>query len=442
MHHDGVELGIPSSLPDASIHPLDFNVPESRAANPELGTRDLNMHDLNLLQHYLLHTSKNLSLHPRKILVWERVITEIASNNPFLMHLLLALAGLDILTSQKPDQRTAMTSDAIKMQSLVEHHQKGLQGLQEKLTSIEKTSAEVLFAGSMLIVGFAFGSLRIENLDLSAQTSQVSRKNISQGSPHRFEVPPLEWLRLVRGVSSIARHSWKTLKLGRLRPLLMFSNANEDWKLLGPDHVPSAVSLHYMRSEQLSAFALGAPEAISSLREFLSTLKATMLEVGDGVGTSQISGSSPEYDGIHQLGDVFEAQNQAIDVAEQMYMRVIYVLELQRIETSSSDRDIQVEIEDAAITAWPHLVPEIFISSLDSNHGPEILTGLSFTILAHLYLLLTLLDDLWYLGKNFGAEITKINALVVGLGDSSLLKLMEWPVNVAGFNSKSSKYDS
>ncbi|KAJ5803436.1 uncharacterized protein N7503_005886 [Penicillium pulvis] len=375
-------------------------------------------------------------------MVWERVIPEIAANNPFLMHLLLALAGLDILTTRKPDQRTAMTSDAIKLQSLVEHHQKGLQGLQEKLTSIEETSAEVLFAGSMLIVGFAFGSLRIENLDLSTQTSQVSRENISPDSPHRFEGPRIEWLRLVRGVSSIARHSWKTLKLGRLRPLLMFNNANEDWKLLGPDHVLSAVSPRYIRSENLSAFSLGAPQAISSLRGFLGTLKATLLEVGGGLGTSQISGSSPESDEIQQLGDVFEAQNQAIDVAEQMYMRVIYVLELQRIEASSSDRDVQGEIEDAAITSWPHLVPEIFISSLDSNNGPEILTGLSFTILAHLYLLLTLLGDLWYLGKNFGVEITKINALVAGLGDSNLSKLMEWPVDVAGFSSNASKYNS
>ncbi|KAJ5545811.1 hypothetical protein N7494_003396 [Penicillium frequentans] len=400
------------------------------------------MHDLNLLQHYLLHTSKNLSLHPRKIMVWKRVIPEIASNNHFLMHLLLALAGLDILTTQKPDQRTAMTSNDIKLQNLVEHHQKGLQGLQEKLTSIEETSAEVLFAGSMLIVGFAFGSLRIENLDLSTQTSQVSRENIFPDSPHRFEGPGIEWLRLVRGVSSIARHSWKTLKLGRLRPLLMFSNANEDWKLLGPDHVPSAVSPRYMRSRNLSAFATGATQAISSLRGFLGTLKATMLEVGDGLGQFQTSGSSPESDEIHQLGDLFEAQYQAIDIAEDMYMRVIYVLELHCIEASSSDRDIQAEIEDAAITSWPHLVPEIFISSLDSKYGPEILTGLSFTILAHLYLLLTLLDDLWYLGKNFGAEITKIHTLVSRLADSNLLKLMEWPVNVAGFSSKSSKYNS
>jgi hypothetical protein len=213
---------------------------------------------------------------------------------------------------------------------------------------------------------------------------------------------------------------------------LLFNNANEDWKLLGPAHVPTTVPPGYIRSENLLAFALGAPQAISSLREFWITLKTTMLEVGDDLGRSQISDPNTESHEIHHLGDIFEAQNQAIDVAEQMYMRVIYVLELQHIEECSSDRDIQAEVEDAAITSWPHLVPESFISSLDSNKGPEILTGLSFTILAHLYLLLTLLDDLWYLGKNFGVEIEKINALVAELGDSSLLSLMEWPMNVGG----------
>ncbi|KAJ5656880.1 hypothetical protein N7507_008830 [Penicillium longicatenatum] len=427
MRHDTVEARAPPSIPEGAIYPLDFNVPESRVADSNLDARDMNMHDLNLLQHYILYTSKNISLQPRKMLIWERVIPELASKTPFLMHLLLALAGLDILTTRRPDHEMPDTSDAFKLQHLVEHHQKGLQGLQEELNAIGETSAEVLFAGSMLIVGFAFGSLRIENLDPATQVSQDSSGEcISPDPSHRFGGPRIEWLRLVRGVSSIAQHSWKTLKLGRLRPLLLFNNSNEDWKLLGPDHVPTAASSGYKRSENLSVFALGARQAISGLKEFLNTLKATMLEVGDRL--------SPESDDSHELGDLFAAQNQAIDVVEQMYMRVIYVLELQHIEAISSDRDIQIEMEDAAITSWPHLVQETFISSLDSNNRPEVLTGLSFTILAHLYLLLVLLDDLWYLGKNFGAEIMKINALVAEVGDEDLLALMEWPVNVVGSN--------
>jgi hypothetical protein len=433
MRHETVTPRAPPGISEGPIYPLEFNVPDSRVADSNLGARDMNMHDLNLLQHYILYTSKNLTLQPRKIPVWERVIPELASKNAFLMHLLLALAGLDILTTQKSDHQMPDTSDAVKLQHLVEHHQKGLQGLQEELNAIEETNAEVLFAGSMLIVAFAFGSLRIEHLDPSTQVSQkFPRECISPDLSYRFGGPRLEWLRLLRGASSIARHSWKTLKLGRLRHLLLFNNSNEDWKLLGPDHVPTSPG--YTRSENLTVFALGARQAISGLKGFLDTLKATMLEVGDRLG--------PESDDSHELGDLFAAQNQAIDVVEQMYMRVLYVLELQHIEASSSDRDIQVEIEDAAITSWPHLVQETFISSLDSNHGPEILTGLSFTILAHLYLLLVLLDDLWYLGKNFGAEIMKINTLVAEVGDKNLLSLMEWPVNVVSSNSNSSKCNS
>ncbi|KAJ6009069.1 hypothetical protein N7499_000977 [Penicillium canescens] len=107
------------------------------------------MHDLTLLQHYILHTSKELSLNPGKALIWGRVSPDIADKNAFLMHLLIALAGVDILTTQQPNEQMHANLDAAKLQTLVEHHQMGLQGLQEQLAAVKHTNAEVLFAGSM-----------------------------------------------------------------------------------------------------------------------------------------------------------------------------------------------------------------------------------------------------------------------------------------------------
>ncbi|KAJ5934274.1 hypothetical protein N7466_003821 [Penicillium verhagenii] len=426
--HDGAETDNP---PEAIFYPLDFNIPDPRPANPELSSSDLNMQDLNLLQHYILHTSKNISLNPRKTLIWERVIPEMAANDTFLMHLLLALAGLDILTAKKPGQHVPMSSDSITLRALVEHHQKGLRGLQEKFHSIE-TSGEALFAGSMLIVGFAFGSLRDGNLNVSTRLLQESSTEYNSPGPLICPGKPgIEWLRLVRGVTSLAAHSWKTLKLSRLRPLLIFNNANEDWKLLDPDHVPTTVPPGLMRSASLSEFSRGAPQAISELRGFLSALKATMLGVDNDLHPSPISGTSSAFDETSQLRDLFEAQSQAIDVIEKMYLRIKYVLQLQQIEACPTYREVQAEIEDAAIASWPTLVPEIFISSLDSSDDrPDIPVGFSFVVLTHLYLLLTLLDDLWYLGENFGAEIKKINSLVTDIGNPELSKLMEWPMDV------------
>lgn len=76
------------------------------------------------------------------------------------------------------------------------------------------------------------------------------------------------------------------------------------------------------------------------------------------------------------------------------------------------------------------LFPETFLSSLHPSNIPDMSTGLSFAILAHLYLLFALLEDLWYFGENFGIEIKKIHTLLAKFGSPELSELMAWPMNV------------
>lgn len=161
----------------------------------------------------------------------------------------------------------------------------------------------------------------------------------------------------------------------------------------------------------------------------MGNLKATRVNT-DSLGSLPASGTGPGINGRVGEDELFTAQDQAISVVEQMYLRVIYVLQLQRTEPCSSEHDIQAEIEDTAITSWPHLVPEAFISSLDSGNSLDVPTGLSFTILVHLYLLPTLPDGLWYLGQNFRVEIIKVRTMITELNDPRLSSLMEWPMNV------------
>ncbi|KAJ5580195.1 uncharacterized protein N7459_006180 [Penicillium hispanicum] len=441
---------ISEATPDVhaiSIRPLDFDVPHTATPPTEEESRNnLNMHDLTLLQHYILHTSKKMSLHPRKILVWERVLPDIAANNPFLMHLLLALAGLDMLTTHTTDRHRSTTaraygpysndsinpnptaSNAVKLQALVEHHQRGLQGLQENIATASESNAEVLLAASMLVVAFAFASHGVRDLDTLCQNPQPrfsTMDSIPAGSR-----PQIHWLRLVRGVTSIAQQSWSTLRLGRLRPLLVYGNANDDWKVLEPEAVSTTAPPWNTSSERLMAFALGAPQAIARLTEFLNVLKTVTL--GHGLGPSPQSESSPGVHETMQQDQLFAAQDQSITVVRDMYMRTIYVLHLQRIDPCSSDRDTQAEMEDAAISSWPHFLPETFISSLDSDERLEVSSGFSFTILAHLYLLLVLLDDIWYFGEHFEMEIKKTNSLVAELGNRELSELMAWPMSIVG----------
>ncbi|KAF5004930.1 hypothetical protein F66182_15993, partial [Fusarium sp. NRRL 66182] len=102
------------------------------------------MIDLNLLQHFILHTSKKMTLHKIKTEVWERVFLDLATTNEFLMHLILALAGADILITEE-----CPMSWSASLHLIMEHHQQGLAGLQKALCATAELNEEALLAGSM-----------------------------------------------------------------------------------------------------------------------------------------------------------------------------------------------------------------------------------------------------------------------------------------------------
>lgn len=87
-------------------------------------------------------------------------------------------------------------------------------------------------------------------------------------------------------------------------------------------------------------------------------------------------------------------------------------------------------VQTAQTASWPHLVPETFITSLELEDDLEIFTGFSYAIFAHLYLLLALLDNIWYFEKNFGTEIKNINVLVAGRDSLERSEVIAWPMKV------------
>jgi hypothetical protein len=397
------------------------------------------MTDLNLLQHFILHTSKKMTLHKIKMVVWERVIPELAAANEFLMHLVLALAGLDILTTadacvqDTQDSSSASTPASVPhLQFIVEHHQQGLAGLQEALCGTSEPDAEALLAGSLLVVSFAFASLGINDLDPSIPTYQYT-SNFCLGSPY----PPsdvgilhIQWLRLVRGVTSILKQFWPTLRKCRLRALLICNNANEDWKMCEAQVRSIMVPSRHIRSKRLQKFATGANHAVSHLRDLHASLRLRSdLEEGS---EGSPSSATPRSDEIGNGSKAYlETYGQTIGVVEDLYMRILYVMQMKPLESHlSSDLELQTDLEDTAVSGWPHLLSEEFISSLDSHGTFDTLQGVSLVILAHLYVPIAILDELWYFGKRWDTEIQKINTLVVGLADEKLTSLMEWPIDV------------
>lgn len=396
------------------------------------------MSDLNLLQHYILHTSKKMTLHKIKSVVWERVIPEMAAVNEFLMHLVLALAGLDILTSGdasavkvQGSSSSPMFASVPNLRSIMKHHQQGLAGLQEALCATSDPDAEALLAGSMLVVGFAFASFGIKDLDPSTPTLQDT---LNPGPPLPSPLPDvstlhIQWLHLVRGVTSILRQFWSTLRKCRLRTLLNYDHANDDWKLC-EEQVRSAIGPSpNVRSKRLRKFASGANRAVSDLRDLHATLRQ-FSNSEEGAEGSPFA--TPQSDHSGNSGQpLLDAYEQAIGVVDDLYMRILHVMQMKPLDShSSSDLELQTALEDTAVSSWPHLLPEEFISSLDWQGNLDMLHGASFVILAHLYLTIAILDELWYYGKRCDVEIYKINTLIVALEDEKLVSLMDWPIDV------------
>jgi Fungal specific transcription factor domain len=383
--------------------------------------------DLSLLTRFILHTSKKMSLHPARVAMWQRVIPEIATKRKYLMHLLLALAGMHArfeyqastpIDSNPTDYQNdacfvGNSSADVDLHRMIEHHQQGLEGIQEALCYVSSATAEDVLCGSILITAFAFGSLSISDLNKSIEPD---------------ESPSTEWLRLCRGLAGVVREHWATLKLGRLRSMLFYNHSNDDWKMYPALESLSGYPRLVQGSRALSIFAQGASRAISMLRTFSTTIYSSP------AASSELSLSPSRNTEDSQLdrADEYDADyGNTIDKLEAIYMRILYVLRFTQSERDChASLDIQIDLEDAAITSWPDMISDAFISSLKLEDEPGVANGFSFTILAHFYLTLILLEDLWYLNRGIRKEMHKIARLVRNLNDSSLSTLMQWPTAV------------
>lgn len=393
---------------------------------------NLNMKDLRLLQHFLKRTCSQMSFNRRRTLIWQQIIPDLAAKEEFLMHLLLALAGVHFLLERLPTGEGNEDSVAeeqemnpISLSNVVEHHQKGLQGLRAALATLSPATAEVICCGSTLLVGFAFASLRIRALN------EFRRPSESENDGHL----QLDWLYLIRGLVSILGQQWPTLKMGRLRSLLYYRHANHDWKAFPPSTMTSPFPRLKLCSLRLSKFAYGASTTLESLRNFINTLKPsykTRSEISNSA-TPTSQGSPIPYIYLYDNDELLRAQEAAIDILEDMYMRILHILEFTTSERDTPvNLDVQADLEDTAVTSWPDLLSSTFLASLnvDKEIGIGSVEGGSYAILAHFYLIFTLYENSWYLKDSFEREIAVIDGLIRRAGNEHLVSLMRWPMEV------------
>jgi hypothetical protein len=118
------------------------------------------------------------------------------------MHLLLALGGIHMI-KQKADTNTTVVedSDTMDLAIVMEHHQRGLEGFREDVSCISPSNAEFVFTGSLLLVGFAFAFLRVQ--DLNVRTGATEELSSDMANPLTSNNLRLNWLYLNRGVVSV-----------------------------------------------------------------------------------------------------------------------------------------------------------------------------------------------------------------------------------------------
>ncbi|CAG8283662.1 unnamed protein product [Penicillium salamii] len=383
----------------------------------------LAMDDLKLLQYYHLHTASGMSLHPRRVMVWQRIIPELAVKNRYLMHLVLALAGIHMITNQAKSGSTGVSeeSDTVDLATVEEHHQSGLEGFREEVSCISSTNAGNVLAGSLLLVGYAFASLKVQKLNSitdGPEEIQWAARNSST-----FEILRLSWLYLNRGISSVIFDKWNVLKASRLRQMVVFPHSEEFWNDFEFDAPSSRIS---RCSSRLLKFAEGAGQAVADMKVSLDALDSPKDDLSNRSDTPN-SQPSPSMTSDWLL----DAHLEALGTLDRSYSRIIAVLQCAATD-DPVDAEIQMDFEEAAVLSWPVLLPSPFLLSLqESEHN--FLHGHSLVLLAHFYLINTLVDS-WFLRGSFEREVLKLNALVGTLNDSSLSRFMIWPTEVVAMS--------
>ncbi|RAK89769.1 hypothetical protein BO79DRAFT_286787 [Aspergillus costaricaensis CBS 115574] len=412
------------------LRPLDLHIPPlSESAEVSHHNESLDMPDMSLLTHFMVHVSDRMALHPERKLIWQRVIPTLATEEEYLMHLLLALAGTHALCEADSPETNSLNPnidpnihnnpEANSFRDyyrILDHHQKGLEGFRHALSEATASTAEYIFCGSLLIIAFAFASLRIRAL---GDKGMGFHNGDSAGEPW------IDWLHLVRGLGAFVGEHYAVLRISRLRTIMNYSHANEHWK----DFPATSSTPVFPRLQgappRFIRFAQGAAQQISLLRAFANTLT-------QDYGINMEDTPSPDSYGspnIQTIPELLREQISTIDRLEDMYMRTLYVFRFTASERDSSvSMDIQTDLEDAAVLSWPHLISQSFILSIQQGQDAGIIEGFSYVILAHFYVMLLLFEDLWYLRGTFPREIRNTHMLVVKLGDGALMPLMQWPM--------------
>ncbi|KAL9137271.1 MAG: hypothetical protein Q9175_001523 [Cornicularia normoerica] len=145
----------------------------------------LNMAHLELLHHFIAVTSEALGVETISRQIWKLKIPQIALSHDFLMHSILAVAALHIAHLGSEQRKSYWERAAM-------HQDRAVQLQQEAMANPSQDNADALFSFSLLVIYFAFASLKALGSQDSEEPLAGAVQCISMLRGIRYVVPPIQ----------------------------------------------------------------------------------------------------------------------------------------------------------------------------------------------------------------------------------------------------------
>ncbi|KAI1452708.1 hypothetical protein F4805DRAFT_446369 [Annulohypoxylon moriforme] len=174
----------------------DSKTPEIRVVQPYDET-SFSFTDFGLYRHFVVSTAIAQADDSASIALWRDVVADLATQYPYLLHEILAIAALH-RRSASPEQATYLERVA------AEHQAKAIPLFRQALASISAETAPPLFACSCLFIPYHFAAAKDALSPLfNEETGTLA-----------------EWLILIQGCAAITMEQSATVMRSSLRALL------------------------------------------------------------------------------------------------------------------------------------------------------------------------------------------------------------------------------
>jgi hypothetical protein len=207
------------------------------------------MNDLILLHHWSVVTSLTMVNTPGVDHIWQTVMVQVGTQNPYVMHGIFSLTALHLAYLDPPNNHTLIATAA-------QHHNRALRDFQAKICNINDYDSDALFASASINIFYVFAAFGNLYHGDANESSAI----------HRSRILGEDWIPLIRGVNRLLQQIRERVSVGPLSSLLSLGN----WEELDPNTttVPHDAEMQSLKSIWAdSADALVYDESLYLLRK-------------------------------------------------------------------------------------------------------------------------------------------------------------------------------